>query len=57
MASADTLRDIHWRLHLSSSPDEVFRHLSTDLGRARFWAESAIEVEGAFGFLFRDGLT
>lgn len=32
---------IHWRLHLSSSPDEVYEGLATEPGRTRFWAEEA----------------
>lgn len=34
---------IRWKLHLSSPPDIVYRMLSTDEGRGRFWAESTEE--------------
>ncbi|HEX2194141.1 MAG TPA: SRPBCC domain-containing protein [Candidatus Limnocylindria bacterium] len=37
---------IRWRLHLASSPAAVHGMLSTDEGRARFWAESADERDG-----------
>jgi len=45
-----------WRLHLASSPERVYDMLATDAGRARFWAESAAEVEGVIGFVFPGGL-
>jgi uncharacterized protein YndB with AHSA1/START domain len=57
VASTNEISDIHWRLHLSSPPEEVFKFLSTDDGRARFWAESAIEHDGHIDFLFPNGLT
>jgi uncharacterized protein YndB with AHSA1/START domain len=37
---------IRWRLHLRSSPATVYRALSTDAGRASFWAKSAVERDG-----------
>lgn len=48
-------RTVRWRLHLSSPPSTVFELLSTDGGRARFWAESAIEADGAVDFRFPGG--
>ncbi len=45
------------RLHLASSPERVYDMLATDAGRARFWAESAAEVEGVIDFVFPGGLT
>jgi uncharacterized protein YndB with AHSA1/START domain len=48
---------IRWRLHLASPPEVVYRALATDEGRARFWAESAIERSGAIDFVFPNGLT
>ena len=50
-------RLVHWRLHLRSSPVQVFDMLSTDTGRARFWAESAIEGGGRIHFIFPNGQT
>ena len=47
--------DVIWRLHLTSAPDEVYRVLSTDEGRAAFWAESAVEVDGEVHFAFING--
>ena len=49
--------DIQWRIHLSSSPEDVYRMLSTDAGRARFWAEEAVEEKGFITFLFPNGIT
>ena len=46
---------IRWRIHLASSPAEVYRMLATDEGRARFWAESAVETDGAIAFVFPGG--
>lgn len=48
---------IRWRLHVCASPAEVYRALSTDAGRARFWAESAVERDGVIHFVFPNGLT
>jgi uncharacterized protein YndB with AHSA1/START domain len=47
--------EIRWRLHLASSPEAVYELLSTDEGRAQFWAESAVERDGAIEFEFVDG--
>ena len=46
---------VRWRIHLASPPEDVHRLLSTAEGRARFWAESAEERDGAIEFLFPDG--
>jgi len=43
---------IRWKLHLKSSPETVYQALSTDMGRARFWAESAEEKDGIIHFIF-----
>jgi len=43
---------IRWRIHLKSPPQVVYKKLSTDEGRAAFWAESAIERDGMIHFLF-----
>jgi uncharacterized protein YndB with AHSA1/START domain len=46
---------ILWRLHLSSPPERVYRLLATGEGRARFWAESAEEIDGHIHFIFPGG--
>ena len=43
---------IRWKLHLKSSPQVVYQKLSTDEGRASFWAESAVEEEKVIHFVF-----
>lgn len=48
---------IEWQLHLNSHPKKVFDMLNTDEGRARFWAESAIEKDGVVQFRFPGGQT
>ena len=46
---------IRWSLHLRSSPEEVYQMVATDEGRARFWAESAVERDGVVHFEFPNG--
>lgn len=48
---------IRWRLHLRASPEQVYALLATAAGRARFWAESAAEHDGAIDFVFPGGQT
>jgi uncharacterized protein YndB with AHSA1/START domain len=40
-----------WKIHFKSSPSEVYRAISTPLGRSRFWAESAKETDGVIHFV------
>lgn len=47
---------IRWRLHLASPPAQVYEMLATDGGRARFWAESAVEQDGKIYFVFPNGM-
>ena len=46
---------ILWRLHIPAPPDQVYAALSTDSGRAAFWAESAVETDGVIDFRFING--
>lgn len=48
---------IRWRLHLKSPVPQVYRALSTDRGRARFWAESTVERGGIIHFVFPNNVT
>ncbi len=48
---------IVWRLHLRSSPQRVYDVLDSDAGRASFWAESAVEVNGVIDFEFINGFS
>ncbi len=48
---------IRWRVHLSSPRERVYTALATGLGRASFWAESAVEQGGVIHFVFPNGLT
>lgn len=41
-----------WKLHLSSSPDDVYHALATDDGRQSHWSETAIETDGKINFVF-----
>lgn len=46
---------VQWRIHLQSPPSAVYRLLSTDDGRAQFWAEEAAEWDGYIEFRFPGG--
>lgn len=46
---------IRWRMHIPVPPDNVFAALDSDEGRAAFWAESAVEVDGQIEFRFANG--
>jgi uncharacterized protein YndB with AHSA1/START domain len=48
---------VTWRLHLRTPPEQVYTLLATDAGRARFWAEAAVEAEGDIHFVFPNGAT
>lgn len=48
---------IQWKVHLHSPRARVYEYLNTDEGRAKFWAESAIENDGAIEFVFPNGWT
>jgi uncharacterized protein YndB with AHSA1/START domain len=48
--------EIRWRVHLASSPEAVYELLTTEEGRAQFWAESAVERDGAIEFTFPNGM-
>lgn len=53
MGPTDTVR---WKIHIPASPEKVFEALSTDAGRASFWAESAVERDGTIEFEFINGM-
>lgn len=57
MGFQDDQIQIYWRLHLKSPPEKVYQALSTDAGRASFWAESAIERDGIIHFVFPNKMT
>jgi len=42
---------IRWRIHLNASPSTVYAALSTNEGRASWWAESAAETDGVIHFV------
>lgn len=57
MSFQDDPHTIRWRLHLASPIEDVYRALSTDAGRAGFWAESAVERAGIIHFVFPNSAT
>ena len=46
MSFQDDQTKIRWRLSLRSPIEKVYELLSTDAGRAGFWAERAVEHDG-----------
>ncbi|MDX6236646.1 MAG: hypothetical protein QOG10_1461 [Kribbellaceae bacterium] len=48
---------VRWKVHFTSAPSEVYRALSTPLGRSRFWALSAKESDGVIHFIEPRGRT
>jgi uncharacterized protein YndB with AHSA1/START domain len=55
MSFQDDPATIRWRIHTAAPPEAVYRMLTTDTGRAAFWAESAVERDGVIHFHFPDG--
>ena len=51
------MKTITWKLHLRSSPKTVFELISTSKGRAKFWAEEAVEENNVIHFIFSNGQT
>ncbi len=54
--STESGEPIVWRIHLASPRERVFEFLATDEGRARFWAESAVEGERGIKWCFPNGM-
>ncbi len=46
---------IRWRMHIPAPLETVFAVLDSAEGRASFWSESAVEVEGHIEFRFING--
>ena len=57
MSFQDDPNLIRWRLYLKMPNTRVFQALSTDAGRASFWAESAMETNGVIQFVFPNQMT
>ena len=55
MAIPSTDDTVIWRVHLRSSPEQVYRLLTTDDGRASFWSKSAVERDGVIEFEAKNG--
>ncbi|MFI5693984.1 hypothetical protein ACIA58_19210 [Kribbella sp. NPDC051586] len=45
------------KVYCASGPSDVYRAVSTSLGRERFWATSAPESGGVISFVLADGRT
>ncbi len=47
---------IRWRIHIPVPLERVYSALSSDDGRASFWAESAVEKDGHVHYRFQGGV-
>jgi hypothetical protein len=45
---------LQWRIHFRSAPEVIFARLTTDAGRASFWAESTRQIDQLIEFRFPD---
>ena len=50
------MKTILWRLHTASPPERLWELLTTDAGRARFWAETSRSDGDRFTLGFSMGL-
>lgn len=46
---------IRWRMHLLVPPENAFEALDSNEGRVSFWAESAVDRDGAIEIPFTTG--
>jgi uncharacterized protein YndB with AHSA1/START domain len=51
------VKEIRWRLHLRSAPELVWEALTTDHGRASFWAERTVRVGDTIEWHWPNGAT
>ena len=49
-------RTVFWRLHTASPPERLWELLTTDAGRARFWAETSRSEGDRFTLAFSLGI-
>jgi uncharacterized protein YndB with AHSA1/START domain len=54
--SSDDRGTIRWRMHLHAPPSVVYQALTTDEGRASFWAERAPASHDTIHFEFINGV-
>ena len=47
---------IRWKIHLAAKPSRVYEALSTEEGRAGYWAESAEQRDGKIHYVFLNGI-
>lgn len=55
MSFQDDPDAIIWKVHLAEPPGIIYKLLATNEGRARWWAEFAIEKDWKIEFRFSDG--
>lgn len=45
-------KKIIWKIHFKSNPQHVYQFINTDVGREKWWAETAQEQGGFIEFIF-----
>lgn len=49
------LKPVYWKVYIAETPQTVFKYLSTDRGREKFWAEQSVEQGESIYFTFPNG--
>jgi uncharacterized protein YndB with AHSA1/START domain len=49
------MKIINWKIHCRSDIDKVFSFFTSDEGRRKFWAESAVQNNDTIHFMFPNG--
>lgn len=49
------MKNLFWKIKLSSPPDKVFGMWTSDEGREKFWAEKSVKQDNSFELTFDDG--
>lgn len=49
------MKNLFWKIKLSSPPNKVFEMWTTDEGREKFWAAKSVKSDSSFTLTFEDG--
>jgi hypothetical protein len=52
----ETEKELHLKIYLKTTPENLFQKLTTDDEREKFWAERSVETEGKISFTFPNGM-
>ncbi|MGF1635708.1 MAG: SRPBCC domain-containing protein [Cyclobacteriaceae bacterium] len=50
------MKKVSWKIHTKTNPEGIFKLLTTDEGRCKYWAETSVEIDGEIDFSFYGGL-